>query len=175
MLVCTRCHKGWLEKNRLTNSDLNELLNSCNNRSFELSLDFEVPDHFSDTLRDFVSEANEQSRNESIHKLVNFLNNINETKVNLAHIQNTSFKDQYYSSILPSFRLMYEKLWDTNATCVEKTVKTIRLVVIPTITVVSAGVIIAAGIAIALDKASDSLKFLLKDNHSLGPYGARQN
>ena len=74
VLVCNKCEKGWLERNRKTNKNLNRLLNKCHNRNFELNLSYNRNGAAEEAHK--LDTINERSLNASIHELHRYLHSI---------------------------------------------------------------------------------------------------
>ena len=92
MLVCSKCSKGWLQKNRENIADLNELINRCNNHSHEFKLRFDTFNALetADQETKRIVLANyEEDRNQAIRELLNFIDSVSLASVDLSHVQNS--------------------------------------------------------------------------------------
>ena len=100
MLICINCNKGWLQKNRVTNSYLNELINSCNNHSHEFKLSFDIFDlDLDQETKNIFLAANEESRNRSIQDLFAFIDRLPLSSIDLSHVQKKKFEKNFVGKI----------------------------------------------------------------------------
>ena len=107
-LVCSQCEPGWLETNRVENKQLDELIASCGNRSFEFLLDFDYKStrlEMRPELVDVMRRAKEESRNETILALSEFVRrSIDSPTVHLTHMRWQSFKQLFVNVYDPKMR-----------------------------------------------------------------------
>ena len=108
ILVCSKCNKGWLASNRMRSPCLNELIERCNNRSFEFKLSFdEIVDENENSTSlaqadiDKWSQIVERSRNASIHELVKYVEAFNPTPVDVTYIKSKKFEKLFVGKIAP--------------------------------------------------------------------------
>ena len=102
VLICSKCHRGWLARNRQSSFQIDGLINRCNNKSFEFRLSYEIPaDLNSSSVRFLCSKMNQQSRNKSINELLNYLQTTvaTTTHLDLSHVQNKAFEKLFVDEI----------------------------------------------------------------------------
>ena len=102
MLICSKCNKGWLQKNRQENAYLNQFINSCNNHSHEFHLILDAPDNvdnFDQETKQQVLATTEESRNQSIRDLLEFIDSVPLASIDLSHVQNDKFKELFVGKI----------------------------------------------------------------------------
>ena len=100
VLICNNCREGWLADNRLDNEFLDEILDNCNNRSFEFQLDFVSPQiKMPPNARDAILQTYEDSRQRAIDELIAYLDALEVKKVNLNYIQDAQFKVEFIDDI----------------------------------------------------------------------------
>ena len=103
MLVCNNCEKGWLATRRRDDAELNALLNSVHNRSFEFKLTWDVD---GGRWCRFTKSFN-ASRNNSIHELVTYIDDLMSAtaqQVDLSHVQTFEFKNFVLASLGPNLQ-----------------------------------------------------------------------
>ena len=100
LIVCSGCPGGWLSSNRQENPYLNELLNTCGNRTHEFNLPFDLPSiQLSSALRRRLEKTFEAARTKSIRQLVTFVESIAASKVNLEYIQDKTHKRLFQENV----------------------------------------------------------------------------
>ena len=146
-LICNKCNKGWLQANRRNNTHLNQLINNCNNVTFEFKLAFSNYPIQRENIRAILAKQCEEARRRAVDELVAFVDRFGENKVDLEYVQEKRFKDVFMSNIEPEIRDMNGRIVGTSKV-LHTTARTLKFVVVPMASVISTIVMVGEGIPV---------------------------